>query len=370
LVPRAWVLSRYDDVVMIDRDERRFSSEEGATLRLVDMTTRRNSDRPVMMSLDGPDHVRNRRVASRGLKPAMIRELEPRVRELSDELADAALARGRVEWMSEVASQLPLRVICELVGIPEADRETFHESVETIGNATNPNFVTDPMQVVEAARCVWAYASELAEAKRACPAGDLMSRVVAAHDSEQLTKNELEAMLLMLGLGGDETTRNALGHGIFAFSNFPDQWDLLCSDPERYVNTAVEEVLRWATPVIGVRRTVTEDLVLHDQQIKAGDVVYILYASANFDPSIFDRPYEFDITRRPNNHLTFGTGPHVCLGAAVARLEIRTLLLSLAERVEKFITTDGISYAYDSFLRPVRRLEVELHPRELATARR
>jgi cholest-4-en-3-one 26-monooxygenase len=329
------------------------------------------TDRPVMMSIDGPDHTRVRKVVARGLRPGDIAALETRIRELCHELLDHAEERGTVEFMSEIGSRLPLQVICELVGIPEGpERDRYHESVGIVGDSSNPRYAEDPMQVLGAAQFVYEYASELAEVKRDCPAADLMSRVVAAHDAEMLSRKELEAMLLMLGLGGDETTRNALGHSLFAFHRFPEQWELLCSAPERYIDACVEEILRWSTPVVGVRRTTTEDVEFHGVTIREGEPVSALYASANFDPEVFDRPYEFDITRSPNRHLSFGNGPHVCLGAALGRLEIRTFMLALVERMQGFSVPDGIVYHADSFLRPVERMTMEFRPRTRSTAGR
>jgi cholest-4-en-3-one 26-monooxygenase len=360
MLTHSWVISRHADCMMIDRDAARFASTDGVMLKTVDVSVPHRGGRRLMMTMDGEDHVRNRRVVSRGLKPAMVRALEPSYTAMCTKIVENALSIGApFDFMKEVAAKFPLQAFCELVGVPEGDRPSLHAWSTVIGNTTDPTLAPSIEAVMEAANNVWEYGAKLAAIKRECPAEDLMSRVAAAHESEQLNDDEMKAMFMMLTNGGDETTRNALGHGLHAFFRFPEQMELFRSDPEGLVDTAVEEVLRWSTPVVTVRRTVTEPVELHGQRLEVDDKVSILYASANFDETVFDNPYQFDITRSPNPHLSMGTGPHVCLGAAVARLELKTMFLTLLRNTELIRQTGPIQYVRESFLRPVRHLPVE-----------
>jgi cytochrome P450 len=360
LEPWCWVVSRYKDIIAIDRDHKRFSSEHGVTLKAVDFTRRSDGGLPTMMQMDGEDHVRNRTVVSRGFTPAVVRTLESTYRKMSRDIVDRASASSRFDFCLEIAAELPLQAICKLVGVPDEDVANFHRWVNTFANVTDPETSPSPEAVMDAAINMWNLGVELGCKRRAEPKDDLWSKVVAAHEAEQLNEDELKAMMLIMASGGDETTRNALNHGLWAFMQNPYQMELLRRDPDGMISTAVEEVLRYSSPVISVTRLALHDVELHGQVIKAGERVALLYPSANFDDGVFNDPRRFDITRDPNPHMTFGNGPHTCLGVAVARLEIRSMFLELVERTVDIQPAGDPVYSRDSFLHSVKRLPVHV----------
>jgi len=360
LLPWSWVITRYDDVMAIDRDHKRFSSEYGVTLRAADFTRRDQGGLPTMMQMDGEDHVRNRRIVSRGFTPAVVRSLDRRYREMSKTILDQVAGRSDIDFSADVASELPLQAICDLIGVPQEDRHDFHVWANTFANVTDPETSPSPEAVVHAAMSMWNLGVELGHKRRAEPQDDLWSKVVAAQEAEQLNEDELKAMMLIMASGGDETTRNAMNHGLWALIHNPDQMKLLRDDPDGTIDNAVEEILRYSSPVISVTRVALQDVELHDQTIQTGDRVALIYPSANYDDTVFTEPERFDITRNPNPHLSFGTGPHVCLGAAVARLEIKAMFLELIDRTTNITPTAPPAYARDSFLHSVKRLPITI----------
>jgi cholest-4-en-3-one 26-monooxygenase len=204
------------------------------------------------------------------------------------------------------------------------------------------------------------YGVKLAERRRLEPREDAISKVAAAFETEHLSEDELMGMMLLLAGAGNETTRNALSHGMHALMRHPEQMALLRSDTDAVIDTAVEEILRWSSPLIEIRRTAIEDIEIQGTHIAAGDPVALFFSSANFDETVFPDPQRFDITRSPNPHVAFGTGPHVCLGAAVARLEVKVMTQELLARTSRIDQTGPIEYARDSFLRGVKRLPVSM----------
>lgn len=362
LLPWTWVLTRYDDVVAVDRDHRRFPSRLGVTLREFEPTLVEHGGKPAMITMDGDDHVRNRRIVARGFTPTVVGAFEKRFRDLSTAVLDKALAERQVDFVHSVAVPMPLHAICDLMGVPDEDREDVLRWSNAFGVPTDPDYAPSPEEVFAAMGNIWAYGVTLAEKRRRAPGEDLMSKVAAAVDSEQLSEDELKGMTLLLAGAGNETTCNALSHGLHALLRNPDQMALLREHGDRVLDTAVEEILRYSSPIINFRRTAAERVVLHGQTIEPGDRVAIIYTSANFDPEIFPDPERFDLTRSPNPHVAFGTGPHVCLGAAVARLEIKVALQELLARTTDIKQLGPIEYVRDSFLRGVKRLPVELVP--------
>jgi len=360
LMDWAWVVSRHADVIAIDRDHDRFVSGRGVTLRKFEPTLPEHGGKPSMITMDGADHVRNRRIVGRGFSPPVIRQFEARFRAICADVLDPAVAKVDVDFVTDVAGELPLRAICALLGVPDEDRADVLRWSNAFSVPTDPDYSPTMDEMMGAVLSIWAYGVSLAEKRRVDPRDDVMSKVAAALEAEQLSEDELMGMMLLLAGAGNETTRNALSHGLHALMRFPDQLELLQSEREAVLTSAVEEILRWSSPVIGFRRTTAVDVEVAGQQIPAGDPVTILYASANFDETVFPEPERFDITRTPNPHVAFGTGPHVCLGAAVARLEIRVVLEELLDRVADITQSGPIAYTRDSFLRGVKSLPVHL----------
>jgi cholest-4-en-3-one 26-monooxygenase len=292
----------------------------------------------------------------------VIGAFEKRFRDLSTAVLDKALAERQVDFVHSVAVPMPLHAICDLMGIPDDDRQDVLRWSNAFFVATDPDYAPSPEEVFAAVGNLWAYGVTLAEKRRRAPGEDLMSQVAAAFESEQLSEDELMGMTFLLAAGGTETTRNALSDGLHALLRNPDQMAFLREHGDRVLDTAVEEILRYSSPVINTRRTAAQRVVLHGQIIEPGDRVAIMYTSANFDPEMFPDPERFELTRSPNPHVAFGSGRHVCLGAAVARLEIRVALQQLLTRTTDIKQLGAIEYVRDSFLRGVKRLPVELVP--------
>jgi cholest-4-en-3-one 26-monooxygenase len=363
LVDWTWVLTRHEDVLQVDRDHKRFVSGRGVTLRNFEPTLVEHGGKPAMITMDGADHVRNRRIVGRGFTPPVVRAFDGRFREICTQVLDKALAEERVDFVEAVACELPLQAICDLMGVPDEDRADVLRWSNAFSVPTDPDYAPSAEEVFAAVDSIWSYGVTLAERRRTEPGEDLMSKVAAAYEHEHLDVDELMGMTLLLAGAGNETTRNALSHGLHALLRNPDQMALLREDRDAVIDSAVEEVLRYASPVINFRRTAAEPVELHGQAIEEGDRVTIMFAAANFDPEVFPDPERFDLTRTPNPHLAFGTGPHVCLGAAVARLEIKVLFEELLDRTTDIRPLGPISYVRDSFLRGVKHLPVHLVPR-------
>ncbi len=360
LLPWTWVVTRYEDVVTTNRDHHGFPSRFGVTLREMEPTLPAHGGKAAMITMDGADHVRNRRIVARGFSPNVVRSFETRFRTMAVNILDAALAKGSIDFVHDVATELPLQAICNLMGVPPEDEQQVLEWANTFSVPTDPDYAPSMEDVFAAINGIWEYGAKLAEFRREHPGEDIMSKVAAAGEAEQLDQDEIMGMTLLMAGAGNETTRNALSHGLHALLRHPEQFALLREQRDTILDSAIEEILRWATPVIQFRRTVDHDMELHGQHLLAGDRMTFMYASANFDPNAFPDPESFDLTRTPNQHVAFGTGPHVCLGAAVARLEIKVMLEELLDRTKDIRQTGPIAYSRDSLLRGVKTLPVEM----------
>jgi cholest-4-en-3-one 26-monooxygenase len=363
LLPSCWVVTRHQDVLAGTRDHRRFISARGSTIRRHQPLVPEHGGKPAMLAMDGPDHVRNRRIVSRGFVPAVLKAFEDRARAICVAVLDEAMDKSEVDFVRDIAVKIPLRAAGELIGVPPEDQDAVLKWTNDIAMPNDPHQVADADEVRASMGSIWEYALKLAELRRADPQEDLMSKVAAAFEEEQLSADELQGMLLLLAIGGNETTRNAMTHGLHGLLRNPDQMALLRSDVGRYLGSATDEILRWSTPIIHVRRTAVEDVEMYGQTIQAGDPVAFLLAAANHDPEVFDGPERFDITRDPNPHITMSAGPHVCLGQAVAKIEIRILFEELLARTKDIVQTGCVQYTRDSFVRGVRTLPVEFVPR-------
>jgi cytochrome P450 len=358
LIDWTWVVSRHADVEYIAIHPDPYSSASGVTLRTMEATNEATGGKPAMITMDGERHAVNRRVVSRGFLPAVVRALEEEYRAFTTDLLDRVLPRGTFDFVEQIATVVPMTALFDLIGAPEDDRAQLLAWSNTFANATDPELAPSIEAIVEAMNATWSYGVHLAEQKRRQPGNDLMSQVVAAFDEHSLSEDELMGMTLLLIGAGNETTRNAMSHGLHALIRHPEQWALLREQGPAIIDTAVEEILRWASPVISFRRTASRDTELHGQAIAAGDPVTFLIASANFDPAVFADPLTFDLLRSPNRHLAFGKGPHHCLGSAMARIELRILFEELAARVRSVELAGEPSYLRDSFLRGVKHLPV------------
>ncbi|MEU7134077.1 cytochrome P450 [Streptomyces sp. NPDC046261] len=327
-----WVVTRHADVREVSTRPEVFSSSVNTSVIRFHPSIRReqiDAQRLMMLNMDPPEHTRVRQIVQRGFTPRAIRALEGTLRERAGSIVAAARERGSGDFVTDIACELPLQAIAELIGIPQDDRTKIFDWSNKMISYDDPELaVTEEIGTLSAMELI-SYAMNLAAARAECPAGDIVSRLVAAGDEGHLASDEFGFFVLMLAVAGNETTRNAISHGMHAFLTHPEQWELYKS--ERPAGTA-EEIVRWATPVVSFQRTATEDTELGGVPIAAGQRVGLFYASANHDPEVFDTPGAFDITRDPNPHLGFGGGgPHFCLGRSLAALEIDLIFGAIAD---------------------------------------
>ena len=319
-----WGVATYDGVLAAGRDPSTFSNAGGSRPNTGPL--------PWMIDMDAPDHLKRRKLVNRGFTPARVRGTADHLRELCDELVDRVCEAGECDLVRDLAAPLPMIVIGDMLGVPPEDRDKLlHWSDLMLGS------LRGTPEAMEAAAVGFgefdAYAREMIVARRAEPTDDLVSVLVHAEvDGDRLDDGEILMETLLLLVGGDETTRHVITGGTEALITHPDQRTGLAADRSA-VPRAVEEMLRWVSPIKNMHRTVTEDVTLEGQELHAGDRVLLLYESANYDPAQFDEPERFDVTRTPNDHLAFGFGAHFCLGASLARLEIQTMTECLLDRL-------------------------------------
>lgn len=372
--PGFWVISKHADVVAVGKDGQTFSSDQslGGVVGLEEAFVEESygelsammdpNETNLMLSMDAPRHTRYRRLVNRGFTPRMIGALEGHIRDLANEVIDTALAKERCDFVVDVAAEMTLQVIAEMLGVPREDRhKIFDWSNRLIGN-DDPEYRSTSADVLEGSLGLFTYAQQLADDRRANPRDDIVSVLVSAEvDGDQLSDMDFNLFFLLLAVAGNETTRNAMAHGMLAFLQNPDQWKLLQEDPELHLDTAVEEILRWSSPVLYFRRNVTRDTEVRGVPMSAGDKVSIWYASANRDEEVFEDPFRFDIDRRPNDHVAFGGGgPHFCLGANLARMEIRILFEQLVTRVPDISAIGEIDLLRSNFIGGIKRLPVKI----------
>lgn len=330
-----WVISRFDDIERVFRDPETFSSEKGPDREFGGTTL---FDDPtcgkVMIQTDNPKHARLRAIVSKGFTPATIARLEAEVVDLTTEILDAVPEGEAFDFVGKVARELPLQVICAIVGVPKEDRHMLvgwlDRGIEAPG---------DMVVAAEYVRKIRDYSKKLIAEKRRAPTDDILSIIVHAtlddDPDSRLTDRELESFFLLLFAAGSETTRSAIGGAMLAFIQHPDQLDRLRREPG-LMRWAIEEIVRWTSPTIYKRRTAMTDVEIADQTIRANDKVTIWEMSANRDERRFDRPFDFDISRKPNGHIGFGAGVHFCLGANLARVEIKCVLEAILARYQTF----------------------------------
>lgn len=357
-----WVLSRHADVSHVSTHPDLYCSGRGIRPR--------GELNLSLAGLDGQRHIEQRRLINKGFSPRMMRDLEPRVRQVVTDTLDRLEGRESCDFLAEVAVPVPLVVIAELMGLPVEDRERFwHWSDRMMAGEGRTDPADEKLADAGAAFAEYveylagiiadrrrAYRDHRAAGGTGAAAGDLISVLVAAQEDgvltsdEELSADELTMFLVLLVVAGNETTRNAIAGGMWALSRFPDQWARLVAD-RALLETAPDEIVRFVSPVISFARTATQDTELRGQQIREGEKVLLLYQSANRDEDVFVAPYQLHLDRLPNPHLGFGVGPHVCLGINLARLEIRVVFDELSRRFPDMEVAPGFAPRYgDSLL--------------------
>lgn len=330
-----WVVSKLEDIKEISRKPELFSSQQkGSIIRLPGEVTPEQIELTgaLLVNMDPPKHTKTRRIISKGFSPRAIEGLRAALTERAAAVVHAAKQQGSGDFVEQVACELPLQAIAELIGVPQADRRKLFDWSNQMLNYDDPEFgdATTTDSSTNASVEILGYAWNLAEQRRACPVDDIVSQLVTADlDGEALGSDEFGFFVILLAVAGNETTRNAITHGMKAFIDNPEQWERYKRQRPR---TAPDEIVRWATPVTAFQRTATADTEVGGQLIRKGDRVGLFYSSANFDEEAFEDPFTFDVFREVNPHVGFGgTGTHYCVGANLARLEIDLMFNAIAD---------------------------------------
>lgn len=327
-----WVVSKHAEVKEVSRNSELFSTwENTAIIRFnEDMTRDRiEMQRLILLNIDPPHHTKLRGIVQRGFTPRAVNSLRDTLAERAERIVKQAKKNGSGDFVTQVACELPLQAIAELLGIPQDDRHKVFDWSNQMVAYSDPEYSVDPQA---ASAELLGYAWNMAEERKRCPMNDIATKLVNADvDGEILSSDEFGFFVLLLAVAGNETTRNAITHGMHAFLSNPDQWELFKAERP---GTAADEIVRWSTPVMAFQRTATRDTELGGAQIKAGQRVGLFYSSANFDADVFNDPERFNITRDPNPHLGFGgSGAHYCIGANLARLEIELIFNAVADHM-------------------------------------
>jgi methyl-branched lipid omega-hydroxylase len=368
-----WSITRYADIVEVSRHPELYCSGQGTNI----------ADLPVefleffgsMINMDDPRHGRLRRIVSRGFTPRQLETMRADVEGVAAGIVDEIIEQGECDFVTEVAARLPLRIIVDMMGIPRSQEQFIFDRTNVILGFTDPEYVAnvdDPPAVTAAILTAGTelaqMVQELGEARQADPGNDLVTALVTSEvDGEHLTPQELASFFILLVVAGNETTRNAIAHGLWTLSENPEQKARWLGDIDGMTTTAVEEIVRWASPVIHFRRTVTTDGArLGEHEFSEGEKVVLWYWSGNRDEAVFDDPHTFDIGRTPNDHIGFGgPGPHFCLGAHLARREISVMFGELLRRMPDIHSVGEPDRLRSGFINGIKHMRAEWTPKSL-----
>ncbi|MDG3010662.1 cytochrome P450 [Rhodococcus sp. D2-41] len=353
-----WVLSRHEDVRAVSKDGERFSTNENGVIMRFDEGITADElavTKALLINHDAPEHTRLRNLVSKTFTPRAVHGLESRLADAAEKIVRRAAEQGSGDFVHDIAVDLPLQAIADLLGVPEVDREKLFNWSNSMMNYDDPEFTEDPQ--LSAAE-ILGYAYNMADDRMKCPAEDIVTTLVHADiDGEKLDQVEFGYFVILLTVAGNETTRNAMTHGMNAFLDHPDQWELFKRGRPA---TAVDEIVRWATPVNCFQRTALTDLELGGVPIAKGQRVGMFYGSANYDEEVFDDPFRFDVLRDPNPHVGFGgSGPHYCIGANLARMEIALMFNAIADIVPDITKTGEPVRLRHGWINGIKELPVD-----------
>jgi cholest-4-en-3-one 26-monooxygenase len=359
--PGFWVCTRYADVIAIERDTKTFSSARGGAL-LDDQT---EGTELMMLNQDPPQHTRLRNLVARGFTPKVIKAMEPHIRDAAREIVARQLGNDDViDFVPSFAAELPLVVIAQLLGVPYEDRHKIFEwSNRLVGNA-DPEYNTGaPEEALEASMELYNYAQSLADARRARPMDDIVTTLITAElDGEKLSDIEFNVFVLLLAVAGNETTRNLISGGMLTLMQHPEEKERVLADVPGTLDTLVDEMLRFVSPVMYFRRTALTDTELRGVEIREGQKVTVWYGAANRDEDVFSDPHRFDVTRAPNEHIAFGgRGPHYCLGASLAKMEIKTMFEEMLTKAPGMRLAGEPERLASNLINGIKHMPVTLH---------
>ena len=361
LYPQAWVLTKYEDVLAVSKDTDRFINAHGLNLR----ASYSDQEDRHLLNLDDPEHLRLRRMTNKNFTPRVVRRYTEHYHDMVGRLIDDAIERGSgdsgetiIDVVDDISVPMPLLAICELLGTTPDDREQLVRWSNAIITNDDPDYSPSEEYRTQAGEEMMQYALDMLAERRDSPKDDLASVLAEKLALGELSIEEYSGYVTLLFVAGNETTRNNISHGLLQLAQNPDQYELLKTG--EHWDTAVEEMIRWSSPVIYMSRTVVEDVEYKGHHFAKGDKVVLHYASANRDEDVFENPMTFDVTRDPNPHIAFGFGAHFCLGAHLARLETRCVLEQLVKRVDRLELVGQEAYVWSSFISGIKKLDVKL----------
>jgi methyl-branched lipid omega-hydroxylase len=361
--PGFWAVTRHADLLQVSREAETFISGKGSNIG--DLPVELNEFFGSMINMDAPRHTVLRKLVNRGFTPRMVGRIEEQVRAQARTIVEAVAPLGECDFVRDIAAKLPLQLICDMMGIPRSDHQRIFEITNVILGVGDPEYVQTLEELMAAGMELYQYAHALGEERLRTPREDITTTLMAAEvDGDRLTTQEFGSFFILLVVAGNETTRNAISHGMKALTENPEQKRIWMDDFEGVSPTAVEEIVRWATPVIHFRRTATRDVDVAGTAIRAGDKVVLWYNSGNRDERAFADPYRFDVRRNPNEHVAFGAGgPHFCLGANLARREIKVMFEELFRRLPDIEVSGPADMLMSAFIHGIKRMPCRFTPR-------
>jgi cholest-4-en-3-one 26-monooxygenase len=353
LIDHAWVLTRHADVVAVSGNHDDFTSRDGFSLHRKPVLTGTH-----LLDTDAEEHRRLRQLVARGFTPRVVSMFIDHYRKLVAGTVNQAVGQGCFDFVDDLAAKLPAEAICELMGVPASEQRLVVRAANALTGDADPEYAGSGAALRRHYGDLLEYLDHFIRDKAGHPDDDLTTQLLGLREADAVTDNELLMFLVLLLTGGTETTRHAISHGLLALLEHPDQLKQLRGHLDTGLDRAVEEILRWAHPIIYMARRAVRDVDVAGVQIPAGDWAAMFYAAANRDPEVFPDPQRFDITRVPNAHLTFGSGPHYCLGSALARVEIKAVFAELLPRVKNIELAGDVVRLQSSFVHGIKHLPV------------